>query len=274
MTWCAVDVRSAAPLRDPVTTWLVERTGQAVEERDDGSLVAFAENESSATRLILELRSRFGEAVAGESRPLPMVDWNDRWRDGLAPRRIGRLTVTPSWMPAPGPATLVIDPESAFGTGEHGSTRSALALLDRYVQPGHRVLDLGSGSGILAIAAVLLGASRASGIEIDDEAEPIALANAARNGVADRVTFLTGDAAALAPLLGPVDLVLSNILRGPNVALLPAIRAALAPQGIAIFAGMELPERELFLPELGAAGFCALDEARDEGWWAIAARPG
>lgn len=274
MSWCALDVQSPPESRDAVATWLVSRTGQAVEERGDGVLVSFAESEAEAGSLLGELHSAFGGSVAGTSRPLPDVDWSRRWREGLGPRVIGRLTVTPSWaVPADvGPVTVIMDPETAFGTGEHGSTRIALTLLDRHLRPGNRVLDLGSGSGILAIAAVKLGAARATGIEIDPDVEPIAGANVARNGVADRVTCLTGDAAALAPLLAPADLILSNILRSVNETLLPLIRSALAHDGVAIFAGMECPERPLFVAALERAGFVPIDEATDGDWWGVAAR--
>jgi len=274
MSWCAVDVKSPAGERDAVAAWLVGRTRQAVEERDDGTLVGVAENELAAGALLRELQAAFGTRVAAASRALPDLDWRLRWRDGLGPRRVGRLTITPSWTgsAAAGNRTVVIDPETAFGTGEHGSTRSALRLLDREVRPGHRVLDLGSGSGILAIAAAKLGAARATGIDLDPEAEPIARANAERNGVADRVRFLTGDAATLAPLLGPVELLLANLLRSLNEVLLPAIRAALVPGGSAIFAGMEQVEREQFLAALVRAGWRAFDEATDEAWWGVVAR--
>jgi ribosomal protein L11 methylase PrmA len=86
------------------------------------------------------------------------------------------------------------------------------------------------------------------------------------------VAFVTGDAAVLAPLLGPVEVALSNILSAANVALFPAIRGALAVDGVAIFAGMETVERETFLDPLEAAGLVPLDEAVDDGWWAVAAR--
>lgn len=273
MSWCAVDVLSSVEARDAVATWLVGWTGQAVEERDDGTLVSFADNAAAAGTLLAQLQQQFGGSVSGTLRPLPDVDWTDRWREGLAPRRIGRLVVTPSWaVPEDTTSpTIIIDPESAFGTGEHGSTRSALVLLDRHLVPGARVLDLGSGSGILAIAAVRLGAVRATGVEVDEEVEPIARGNALRNGVADAVTFVTGDAAALAPLLGPVELLLSNILRSVNVTLLPAIRGSLVPGGLAIFAGMELRERDAFLETLRSAGFRVHDEAVDEAWWSVAA---
>lgn len=274
MSWCAVDVRSPGDSREAVASWLVERTGQAVEEREDGTLVGFSESQASAERLVTELHTAFGGEVAGRTRPLPDVDWSARWKDGLGPRTIGRLTVTPSWTAGsmPGPATVIIDPESAFGTGEHGSTRAALILLDRHLRQGDRVIDLGSGSGILAIAAVKLGASQATGIEIDDEVDPIATANARRNGVEDRVRFVTGNAVALAPLLGPVDLVISNIIRSVNIALLPAIHSSLRPGGVAIFAGMEVPERDLFLPAMADGGFEPADETVDDAWWGVVGR--
>jgi len=276
MSWCALDVRSPAESRDAVATWLVGRTGQAVEERDDGTLTSFAASEVEAGSLLTELQSAFGSAIAAAARPLPDVDWSRRWRQGLEPRLVGRLTVTPSW-PAPEGGlehTVIIDPETAFGTGEHGSTRSALVLLDRHLRPGDRVLDLGSGSGILAIAAVKLGASRATGIELDPETEPVATHNALRNGVLDRVAFLIGDAATLTGLLAPAELIVSNILRSVNQSLLPRIMASLAPSGIAIFAGMEHSERPLFLEALAAAGFLVVDEAVDQAWWSVAARAG
>ena len=202
------------------------------------------------------------------------MDWTTRWRDGLGPRRFGRLTVVPSWVEIPdderGP-TVVLDPESAFGSGEHGSTRAALTLLERHLRAGDRVLDLGSGSGILAIAAAKLGAARAVGIEHDAEANPVAWRNAERNGVGAAVEFLEGDAGDLGPLLGPADLVLSNILRTVNTALLPAIVSALRPGGLAIFSGMEEMEAAGFRPVLASAGLTAGDEVVDAGWWAVAA---
>jgi ribosomal protein L11 methyltransferase len=274
MTWWAIDVRTAPERRELTSAWLVAHTGQAVEERDDGTLVTFAEDEPAATALIAALAAAEGAPVDAERRPLESVDWSTRWREGLGFRRFGRLTVMPSWIAeahGSDATAVVLDPENAFGSGEHGSTRAALVLLERHLRPGDRVLDLGSGSGILAIAAAKLGAARAVGIENDPEANLVALRNAERNGVRGRVEFLDGDAADLTPLLGPADLVLSNILRTPNVALLPPIAAALRPGGLAIFSGMESPESGLFRPELVAAGLEVRDEVEDAGWWAVAA---
>ena len=274
MTWWAIDVRTAPERRDWVGAWLVAHTGHAVEERDDGLLVTVAEDEVAAE--LLEAALAAEAPVATVRRALKAVDWSTRWRQGLGPRRIGRLTVMPSWTAGAGRTgpSVVLDPETAFGSGEHGSTRGALALLERHLRRGDRVLDLGSGSGIIAIAAAALGAVRATGVELDAEANEVAARNAARNGVAERVTFLEGDAADLAPLLGPCELLVSNILRSVNTRLLPAITAALAPGGLAVFAGMEAPEADGFRPLLLRAGLVPKDETVDAGWWAVAARRG
>lgn len=273
-----VEAHAPPGQRDTVAAWLVERTGETIEEREDGTLVACLAPGTSDEAFLRDLHDAFGAAVTARILDGDPVDWSERWRDGLAPRRFGRLVVAPTWSTlepaAAGAATLRLDPEMAFGSGEHGSTRAALTLLERHLHPGATVLDLGSGSGILAIAAVLLGARLAIGIEVDEEAMPVAERNAIRNDVAGRVRFVAGEAGALAPLLGPADLVLSNILRTVNVGLLPAIRAALAPGGAAIFSGMEEPEAPLFLPELEAAGFVVGEDARDAGWWAVLARKG
>jgi ribosomal protein L11 methyltransferase len=275
MTWWAIDVRPSSPEQlDWMSAWLVNHTGLAVEERSDGTLVTFAADEPSADALLDALRRVSEEPLSAECRALEDVDWSVRWREGLAARRFGRLTVVPSWISHSSPAhalTVVLDPETAFGSGEHGSTRAALTLLERFVRAGDRVLDLGSGSGILAIAAVKLGAARGIGIETDAEANLVATRNVERNAVKDKVELLEGDAGDLAPLLGPADLILSNILRSVNLELLPGIVAALAPSGIAIFSGMESEEAEAFRPAIEAAGLRAIAETVDQDWWAVAA---
>ncbi|HET7024475.1 MAG TPA: 50S ribosomal protein L11 methyltransferase [Gemmatimonadales bacterium] len=274
MTLWALSVRVGAERRDGLAAWLVARTGQAVEERPDGSVVAYVED-AAVDATVEAVRGREGDDVPIERSPVVPIDWVTRWRDGIGARTIGRILLAPSWieaLPGAGQVRLTLDPETAFGSGEHGSTRGALALLDRHLRRGGRMLDLGSGSGILAIAAALLGASRAVGIELDGDAVPVAQSNAEKNGVSDRVVFVHADAGRSAAFGAPADLICSNILRNINVSLIPAIQDAMAPGAVVIFAGMEVAEEALFRPVLAGAGFEAFDEVQDDGWWSVAAR--
>lgn len=276
MTWFAIEVRPEPGQRDAIAAWLVSRTGQAVEERADGTLVSFALDLPGAQGLTEALERAHGP-LPTTRRELPEVDWSTAWRAGLGVRRVGRFAVVPTWIahtPAPGELVIALDPEMAFGSGEHGSTRGALQLLQRQLRPGDRVLDLGSGSAILSIAAAMLGASRVAGVELDGEAVPASIQNVERNGVAGLVRIVEGDAAAMTPLLAPADLIVSNILRLVNQTLLPVIHEALVPGGRAIFSGMEQPEAELFRGPLRDAGFIELDETVDEHWWSVAVRRG
>lgn len=273
-SWWRLTITASPDQSDAIAAALVAATGDGVEEPRSGVICTTVGSERDATALVISLSSQFAgiDAIIEVTEP---VDWSTRWRDGIVTRTFGRLVLTPSWLPvAPSDHQVVvsIDPESAFGSGEHGSTRGALALLERRLRAGDRVLDLGSGSGILAIAAVKLGARSAIGVEIDDEALPIAEANARRNRVDHAVTFLVGDAADLAPLAGPAELICSNILRNVNTALMPAILGALAPGGNVLFAGMEAAEEPLFRPVLAEHGLDVVDEASDAGWWSVAAR--
>jgi ribosomal protein L11 methyltransferase len=275
-TWWRISVDCRPEDTDAVAAALVAATGQGVEEPAEGRLLTVETSEERAKQVVGELVATF-PALEGIVTPLDPVDWSTKWREGIITRRFGRLVVTPSWLPVTPEGREVVvtlDPESAFGSGEHGSTRAAMTLLERHLKPGDRVLDFGSGSGILAIAAAKLGAVTAIGIEVDDESHPIAEANAEKNGVSDRVTFLVGDAGELGVLAGPAEVLCSNILRTVNTLLLPSIQKALVPGGIAIFAGMEDMEEELVRPVLERAGFTIVDDVHDAGWWGVAARFG
>lgn len=259
---------------DAIAARSVVITGEAVHQEGPGLVNVTVTDTAAAEALLEELRHSFAEIEATIA-AAPTIDWASRWRDGIEIRRLGRLVLAPSWLASDAPersALVVIDPGMAFGSGEHGSTRAALRLLERHLVPNSRVLDCGSGSGILSIAAIRLGARCATGIELDADAVPVAESNAQQNGVATSVRFIAGDVAELAPLVGPVEIACSNILREPNLELLPAIAAALVPGGIAIFSGMEAAEAGEFGAGLAAAGWESFDDVVDDGWWAVAAR--
>ena len=155
----------------------------------------------------------------------------------------------------------------AFGTGEHETTRGVVRLLPDLIRPGDRVADLGAGSAVLAIAAAKLGAGHVAAIEIDHDAIANAEENVARNGVADRVTVIEGDASLLLPLVAPLRVVLANIISSVLLELLPAIRNALTDDGEAILSGILFEERDTMLVAFARGGWRVVAEDAEGAWW-------
>jgi ribosomal protein L11 methyltransferase len=174
-----LEVRIAAPPAewDRLAAELFELGTLGIEERDGEGLIAWfrADWDRRAELHALEDAAR-GVRVAA-LRLRPDEDWARSWREGLGARQVAGLWIRPSWVRSSGLPELVIDPAQAFGSGEHASTRLALDLLIGALRSGDRLLDFGAGSGILALAALRLGAERAVGVEID----PVACRNAAEN---------------------------------------------------------------------------------------------
>lgn len=167
--------------------------------------------------------------------PLDEEDWANSWKKHYSPQFVGeKLCVLPYWLPveqARDRLPVILDPGLTFGTGSHPSTQMCLAALEVHLVPGSRVVDLGSGSGVLSIAALRLGAACAVGVDIDPKAEDMARENGAYNGMtAPQFQAFTGDVAgdptALTALLGtggPFDLALVNIVAGVILALTPLL---------------------------------------------------
>jgi ribosomal protein L11 methyltransferase len=168
---------------------------------------------------------------------LPDQDWERAWMDRFQPIHCGgALWIVPSWLPAPDPTAvnIVLDPGLAFGTGTHATTALCLAWLAAHPPVGLSVIDVGCGSGILAVAALKLGATQAYGTDVDPRALEVSRENAARNGVTERLQLCLP--AALPAL--QVDLVLANILAQPLIQLATDLTALVKPGGHLILSGM------------------------------------
>ena len=144
------------------------------------SLLAYFDG-ASPHRAVRDLEDPARGVRVGSSQSVPDVDWTRQWRLGLSPRRVGPLWIRPSWCESAGSPELLIDPERSFGSGEHPTTRLALRLLLGELRSGETLLDLGTGSGILALGALRMGARWAVGVDIDPVACGGAQANARRN---------------------------------------------------------------------------------------------
>ncbi len=182
---------------------------------------------------------------------------------------LGAFVITPPWLadqfdPA---RTIIVEPGMAFGTGEHATTRGVLRLLPAVLRHGDTVADLGAGSAVLAIAAAKGGAARVIAIELDDDAMSNAEDNVARNGVADRVHLLCGDAAVLLPFFAPVRVVLANIISSVHVEMLPVVERCLAADGVVIISGILQTERVEMLRHLSATGWRLIADDSEGEWW-------
>ncbi len=148
---------------------------------------------------------------------VPVQDWNEAWARSVKPFRIGRLVIRPSWEPVtltPRDLEIILDPKQAFGTGHHATTRMMLEWLQEHIRGGEEVLDVGTGSAILAMAAVKLGANSAIGIEIDPVAVDCAREYVEQNGVLDQIDIVCGTLADLPHgKRESINLVLANLDR-------------------------------------------------------------
>jgi ribosomal protein L11 methyltransferase len=200
------------------------------------------------------------------------------WKDFFAPVACGeRFEVVPPWLKEeadPGRTCIVIEPKMAFGTGHHATTALCLELIGGIRGNGDlsalRFLDLGTGSGILAIGLAMLGLT-GLGLDIDPEAIPCAVENAEANGVADRIAFSVGELACLAPGL-TFDVIAANILSGPLIELAESIAARLAPGGLLLLSGILTEQADAVAEAYVRAGLPEPERFPREEWCALRIR--
>jgi ribosomal protein L11 methyltransferase len=209
---------------------------------------------------------------------VPEEAWAEAWRAHFRPMPVGRrLLVCPPWevsaAPPPGPdgprEVLVIEPGRAFGTGGHASTQGCLVLLERALgdRRARHVLDVGTGSGVLAIAAARLGADRVDALDLDPDAVASTVSNAARNGVAERVLVRLGTLETWAG--PPADLVLANLLGAALVELAAPLSRRCAAEGGLILGGLLTHEVPPVVASYVVEGFELLELTEGEGWAAL-----
>ena len=209
-------------------------------------------------------------------------DWEESWKQYYQPIPIGeQLLIVPQWLSPENKdhrIPVILDPGMIFGTGAHASTQMCLRALEQVIHGGERVIDLGSGSGILSIATLLLGADTATGVDIDPKAEDIARENAALNGLtAPRFTAVTGnvigDKAMMERLsAGGYDVVLANIVADVIIPLSAVVPHFLRPDGVFICSGIlntRLPE---VIAAIESAGLTITQQEMQDDWCRLTAR--
>jgi ribosomal protein L11 methyltransferase len=205
--------------------------------------------------------------------PIADEDWAEAWRAHFAPLAVGRrLLIAPPWQRpvSDGRQVLTIEPGRAFGTGQHGSTAGCLMLLEAIVERARpaRALDLGTGSGILAIAAARLGVGDVHAVDSDPDAVSSAAAHVERNGLGNRVRCTVADAATLKAEAAP--LVLANLLAAAHRALGPQYARLVAPGGLLVLGGLLDAEADDVAVSVSAHGFARRAARSVEGWTSLA----
>ena len=204
-------------------------------------------------------------------------DWASLWRESWRPFRVGRLCVVPPGDGRPlrrGDVRLCLAPGGVFGTGRHATTRAVLRVIQARLRPGERVLDAGTGSGILAVAAALLGAGAVLGFDVDPGSAPAAAHLARENGVAARCAFRTGGFDVLEPPAEvlPFDAVLANLYADAVQAHAAGLAARLRPGGWFAVSGIERRHGSATRAALAAAGLEVEEETSQGRWRTFAGR--
>jgi ribosomal protein L11 methyltransferase len=204
------------------------------------------------------------------------TEWADAWKEHYRPQRVGRrVVVRPPWYdhePDGDDVVVVLDPGMAFGTGLHPSTRLSVLGLEDELRPGMTVLDVGSGSGILAIAAALLGSGPVTAVDVEPVAVRATRENAERNGVAGRLTVAEGSVGPGGPVSGTFDLVLANIIARVLIELSTGLAAATAPGGTLVLAGIIEGRESEVRQAFDALDLAFVRRAQEEDWVSLVYR--
>ncbi len=279
MQWVAISVTTTCEAQDAVCQILYEAgaKGAVVEGDRIIKITVYFPSGNGTDSIISHVKekinglSRYGINPGKTDIVMECIDdkdWAGQWKKSYKPIRITpSLVVKPTWRDmAPDPDDIVIelDPGMAFGTGTHFTTQSCLTLLEKYIKQGCSVLDVGTGAGILAIAAAKLGASNVLALDIDDVAITVAKQNIEQNDVEDRVDAKNGSPDNM--VLGRYDIIVMNIVAEVIVNLIPCLSKTLKEQGLLIVAGI-IPDRigmieEAFIKE----GMAVVETLRDENW--------
>ena len=240
--------------------------------RDTVIIHIYLEPGASPVEMLALIAARMeaaGIAYAVETEGVEQEDWQNGWRKYYHPMDIGsRLAIVPSWQEYDTDRVkLILDPGLAFGTGGHETTSLCLEALDQRVRGGERVLDIGTGSGILAIAALKLGAASAEGVDIDPVAVRTAGENAALNGVADKLTVLVGDLSDKAS--GKYDIITANIVANAIISLAPSVPGLMAEGAAFIASGIIDSRKGEVIAALEKAGLSVQEVKEKRGWECI-----
>lgn len=285
MHWAQITVTTTLEASEAVANFLIEMDACGVEHKDisdtSTSLIVFYPLDDRVNTRLNKLKNFIAKLPAWglnthptkiDLKRIESEEWIETWKTDIQPQRIGNnLLIVPTWHKISPDDTTVhirIDPGMAFGTGYHPTTRLSLEMLEHTIRPNHQIVDIGTGSGILAIAAVFLGAKHVDAIEIDETAIPVAENNFRINGVEEYIGLSQGD--GIKSLKGKYDIIVGNILTKVIIPIIPYCPSLLKPDGHIIFSGILETELDVIKEVLLENGLECNDvtrEVEDEIMW-------
>jgi|FLOH01.1.fsa_nt_gi ribosomal protein L11 methyltransferase len=266
----AVTVPSKSQNHELLLGLLMTEEVQGVEERE-GALVFFFEETGYPF-----VKAEFERIAAPfQSGPISCElildqNWNEEWEKTIKPIKVGRFWIRPSWDIGIVPEDkieLIIDPKMSFGTGYHETTRLMMAGIEEMVREGDRVLDAGTGTGVLAFSALKIGASKAVGFDVDPICKGNADENSLMNGLSERFQMFVGTEKVVPSQT--FDIVLANINRETLRAMLPALKVFMTDEAKLGLAGLLISDREIMLKELETNGLISVRETTEGDWWSV-----
>ena len=232
---------------------------------------SWGKTEGELRRRLADLFADSNDSYLCQTEEIREDQWVNAWKEFYKPEKLGeRIVVKPTWeeyTPAPGEIVIDLDPGMAFGTGGHATTKNCLRLLEKEISVGKTVLDIGTGSGILAICSAKLGAASVLAVDIDEDAVKIAEENMAQNGVADVVTAQCGD--LLETVTGQYDVIIANIVADVIIQLLENIERFLAAGGVFIVSGIIDTREEDVQAAIERTSLHVKEIVREDGWVAM-----
>lgn len=301
MEWIEISIMTSQEAQELISNFLMDLGSPGVVLEDNSPLPPFPESEIDSRKevkdclikgyfplkvdltkvtdqvgkylALLESNQISVGAKTLQTRILREEDWESNWKKYFKPFPVGkRLVIKPSWESCetkPDQVVIDIDPGMAFGTGKHETTQLCLELLEESISPGIRVLDIGTGSGILAIAAAKLGASRVLGVEIDPVTIQYARENLIKNAVQSKITLYLGSLESLGQVDEPFDLVLMNIRPRVILSLVEPLKKYLKPASLLILSGILQTEEQEFIEALKEKSLIIKEQKLKGEWIAL-----
>jgi ribosomal protein L11 methyltransferase len=260
-------------LREPVTAVLYDKGCEGIEEKDD-ALIAYFPDSANLDRIKDALSGFDGLSFSNEA--VEEKDWQAEWKERFECVRAAGFLICPPWKaqgPMPGEKLLLLDPGNAFGAGDHVTTLTVLRLLKKWADRHENLkknlnskslLDLGTGTGILAIGACLMGVGDVTAVDTDASSVEAAENNSALNGLTGKARIIHGDIRAAG---ADYDIVLANIFLEPLLELMHSISAVLKPGGTLIISGLLEGQEQAVLQEADREGLLIVDSEIVNGWF-------